>query len=141
MSATMVGRRGKILKLQLSLKRPKTAPPLSSKKKFWTRKQMILGVYLVISDHKNAKKIPHFTIQSRSKNLNLFNILAAAHCTAPFPDAFWKYLETKCLYIPVNLRKMIFVTETQEALIWLNNSLKAARCLDLVKCFKIFHFD
>ena len=42
--------------------------------------------------------------------------------------SFWKHWESKCLYIPVYLRKKFF-------------PFKAACCLGFVKCFKMFHFN
>ena len=55
-------------------------------------------------------------------------------------------LERECLYIFVYLPRKIFIPKTQKGLIWcgggrLNNFLEAARCLNLAKCFTIFHFN
>ena len=66
------------------------------------------------------------------------------HCTISMPPktAFSKQLESKCLYIPANLHKKIFVTETYKVCIWwLNDFLKAACCFYLIKCFKFFNWS
>ena len=60
--------------------------------------------------------------------------------------AFLKQFESKCLYTSVYLPKKIFVPETVRFYlteVWgrLNNFLIAVRCLSLVKCFTIFHFN
>ena len=58
-----------------------------------------------------AKSLTHFTNWCQIKHL---------HCTISMHPkaAFSKHLEIKCLYISANLQKKIFVTETQEVLIW-----------------------
>ena len=61
--------------------------------------------------------------------------------------AFPERLESKCLYIPVNLHKKIsFATEMEEVyvIIWWvrpDNFLKAAYCFYFVKSFNFFHFN
>ena len=62
--------------------------------------------------------------------------------------AFFKHFESKCLYISVYLLKKMFFQRRSKILAggmrsgWrLSNFLRAACCLDLVKCFTIFHFN
>ena len=73
-------------------------------------------------------------------------------CTVSFPDVrellFFKHFDGKCQYISVYLSKKIFVSKTYKILSggiggWgrLNNFLKAACCLALVKWLTIFHFN
>ena len=58
------------------------------------------------------------------------------HCTIfrRSRTAFLEHLESKYLYIPVNLRSKISGGR-------LNNFLQADRCFGLARCFKIFHFN
>ena len=57
------------------------------------------------------------------------------HCTIPRRPkiAFSRHLESKYLCCSRDLERFY--------LVGLNNFLEAARCMDLVKCFKIFHFN
>ena len=59
------------------------------------------------------------------------------HCTFSRRPrtAFSKYWESKCRCIPVCLHKKLLSGGGP------NNFLKEARCLGLVKCFKIFHLN
>ena len=156
MLATMVDRGWKISKLH-RLKCPKTFPVpikrilyqklndlkphtwnLSNNFRFSGRKSQ--------SQEKLAKRITHFTVRFRSKNLTHFtklnslsirkNILSQ-HSQKHYSlykfsskhvfgwcqkkhfhwkwrprTAFPKHLERKCVYVPVNLRKKMFVSET-----------------------------
>ena len=62
--------------------------------------------------------------------------------------AFWKHFESKCVCISVYLLEKIIVPRTQD-FIWcdegcggkLDNFLKTAHCLGLIKCWTIFHFN
>ena len=129
---------------------------------------LIFGVHLLISDflaeslkaNKNWQK-RSLILQYRIKNIlsqhsqNLTHLtnfpwnifLVGVKKNIPLHSAFSRHRESKYLYIPVYLRKKMFVPETWEALIWwgvglgwrvVNNFLKAARYLGLVKCFNFF---
>ena len=63
---------------------------------------------------------------------------------------FLKHLEIKWLYIPVNFCEKILFQRVRKLLSgglvgwvgwWLNNFLKEAHCLVLVKCFTNFYFN
>ena len=134
---------------------------------------------------KLAKKITHFTIKFRSKNLthitnlnspDIENNMLPQHSQRPFSlykfsikhvsvwcqkkhlyctlfwrprTAFLKHFEIKCLYISVYLlKKMFFSKEIVRFYLMesgfrgrLNNFLKVAFCLGLVKCSTMFHFN
>ena len=126
---------------------------------------------------KLAKKITHFTIQFRSKNLAYFtkinsldienNMLQKCNqkpfwlykfsgnmFTAPFLDSkelhSWTTLKANAwIFLYISLRKLLFqrrfylqgFIRQGVGLGRLNNFLKAARCLGLVKCFTIFRFN
>ena len=86
----------------------------------------------------SVKNLTHFTNFPASMFLDGVK-KKHLHCTVsrcPW-TAFSKALESKCQYIPVNLRQNIFVPETQESFMWweLTKFLKTAHCLDLVKVF------
>ena len=109
-------------------------------------KNFIFEVYLLLSDFvcrksqsqlKLAKKITHFKIQFRKKNLtHLTNVTSLSiiknilpqysqkhafgwcqkkhlHCTISRrpTTVFFGHLESKCFYIPVNLRLKVFASE------------------------------
>ena len=113
---------------------------------FWTPSHLIL----IIKCSRNIiKNLSHFTnfpaneflCVSGKKNLHL---TISLHPRA----AFFKHFESKCLYISVYLLKKMFFQRRSKILAggmrggWrLSNLLKAACFLDLVKCFKIFHFN
>ena len=54
---------------------------------------------------------------------------------------FPKHFESKCVYIPVNLRNKIFVQRRRKVLSGggMNNFLNPTRCFSLVKRFKMLH--
>ena len=58
-------------------------------------------------------------------------------------EAFSKHLETKCLYVPVYLRRKILFQRRRKLLSGegMNYCLKATHCLELGKCFEIFNFS
>ena len=103
-----------------------------------------------------AKKITHFTIQFRSKNLTHFTNLSSfeiennmlpkhSQKTLLVYKFSRKHVSGKCLYISVYLSKKILFQRLSKILSsgmgeWgrQNNFLKAACCLGLVKCFTIF---
>ena len=83
-------------------------------------------------------------------------------CTAPFPDAQEllsrsTLIANVCIFMYISLRKFLFERSSKILSVgmggvggggggggggWrLNNFLKAARCLALVKWFTIFHFN
>ena len=67
------------------------------------------------------------------------------HCTISRRPriAFSKHLQRKCLDFLVYLRKEILFWRRRKLSFGggLNNFLKTAHCLDLGKCFKVFHFN
>ena len=86
------------------------------------------GVYLLISD---------FLVESLKTNKDSQKDISGWCQKKKWHRSrigFLEHLESKCLYIPVNLRSKI----SGEGL---NNFLQADHCLGLVKCFKIFHFN
>ena len=96
-----------------------------------------------------AKKLSQFT--NFPANMFLFGVRKII-CTAPFPDAqellSWSTLKANvCIFLYTSLRKFLFqrlskILSGGMGGWWrLNNFLKAARCLGLVKCFTIFHFN
>ena len=73
-------------------------------------------------------------------------------CTAPFLDAqelhSWSTLKANvCIFLYISLKKILFprCSNVLSGGGWvggrLNKFLKAVRCLDLAKCFTIFHFN
>ena len=58
-------------------------------------------------------------------------------------EPFSKHLETKCLYVPVYLRRKILFQRRRKFLSGegMNYCLKATHCLELGKCFEIFNFN
>ena len=96
-----------------------------------------------------AKKFSQFT--NFPANMFLFGVRKII-CTAPFPDAqellsLSTLKANVCIFLYISLKKFLF-QRCSKILSggmggWgrLNNFLKAARCLDLVKCFTIFHFN
>ena len=83
-------------------------------------------------------------------NMFLFDVRKII-CIAPFPDAqellSWSTLKANiCIFLHISLRKFLFqrlskILSGGMGGWWrLNNFLKAARCLGLVKCFTIFDF-
>ena len=111
------------------------------------------------------KKITHFTnplkmMCSQNKAFPLYKFCSkrnAAWCQKKHLNcstlwcertAYWKHFESKCVCISVYLLEKIIVPKTQD-FIWcdegcgnkLNNFLKAAHCLGLIKCCTIFHFN
>ena len=130
------------------------------------------------------KKITHFTIQFRSKNLTHFTNLNSFeiennmlpkhsqktfsvykfsnrnvsvwcqkkhfHCTISWRPrtTFLRHLESRCLYISVNLPKKCSLQRRSKILCGgmrggerLNKFLKAARCLGFVNGFTIFQIN
>ena len=96
-----------------------------------------------------AKKLSQFT--NVPANMLLFGVRRFI-CTASFPDAqellSWSILKANvCIFLYISLRKFLFqrlskILSGGMGGWWrLNNFLKAARCLGLVKCFTIFHFN
>ena len=97
-----------------------------------------------------AKKLSQFT--NFPANKFLFGVRKNI-CTAPFPDATellsWSTLKANvCIFLCISQRKVFF--QRRSKILsggmggwgdWMNNFLKAARCLALVKCFTIFHFN
>ena len=96
-----------------------------------------------------AKKLSQFT--NFPANMFLFGVRKII-CTAPFPDAqellSWSTLKANAyIFLYISLRKFLFqrlskILSGGMGGWWrLNNFLKAARCLGLVKCFTIFHVE
>ena len=96
-----------------------------------------------------AKKIYQFP--NFPANMLLFGVRKNI-CTAPFPDAqellSWSTLKANvCIFLYISLRKILFQRRSKilsgDMGGWgrMNNFLKAACCLTLVKCFTIFHFN
>ena len=86
-----------------------------------------------------AKKLTHYT----NFPANMFPVGVRKNiCTAPFLEAQELHSQSKCFYILVNDCKKFLFQRRRKTLSggWLNNFLKATRCLGLVKCFNIFHF-
>ena len=103
----------------------------------------------IICSQNTAKKLSQFT--NFPANMFLFGVRKNI-CTAPFPDAqellSWSTLKANvCIFLYICLRKFLFqrlskILSGGMGGWWrLNNFLKAARCLGLVKCFTIFHFN
>ena len=75
------------------------------------------------------------------KNICTPSFLDAQNC---IPEAFWKRM---IVYLYISVRKDLFQRRSKILSDgwWnggrLNNFLKVSRCLDLVKCFTIFHFN
>ena len=96
-----------------------------------------------------AKKLSQFT--NFPANMFLFGVRKII-CTAPFPDAqellsLSTLKANVCIFLYISLKKILFqrcskiLSDGMGDWGRLNNFLKAARCLDLVKCFTIFHFN
>ena len=99
------------------------------KKYTYTTQLKIHSLYKFFSKHVPGwchKKHLHCTISGRSRT------------------TFSKHWEIKCLYFPVYLRNKIFVPQKQRKLLFggrLNRFFKAARCLNLIKYFKVSPFN
>ena len=103
----------------------------------------------IICSRNIAKNVSDFT--NFLANIFLFGVRKNI-CTAPFLDAqelhSWSTLKANvCIFLYISVRKFLFqiLSKILSGGIgdwWrLNNFLKAARCLGLVKCFTIFHFN
>ena len=121
------------------------------------------------SQHKPANRITHFILQFSLKNIthftnlnslnfpaNIFNWLVsekafALHLFWTTKNCILEALRTckqmslySCIYILVYFRKKIFLPGSggREGVVRrLDNFLKVARCLGLVKCLKNFYFN
>ena len=115
------------------------------------------------SQQKLAKKITDFSIRFNSKHLTYFINLTCfclmpekKNCNGPFLDT--QELQSSstlkanvCIFLYISLKKILFqrLCKILSGGIgggigggWrLNNFLKAAHCLDIVKCFTIFHLN
>ena len=96
-----------------------------------------------------AKNLSDFT--NFPVNMFLFGVRKNI-CTAPFLDGqelhSWNTLKANvCIFLYISVRKCLFQRRSKILYGWgwvggrLNNFLKAAHCLCLVKCFTIFHFN
>ena len=103
-----------------------------------------LNIIKSIFPQNTAKKLTNFT--NFPANMFLADFRKSI-CIVPFVEdkelhslRTWKANVCKCLYF--SARK--FLLPRGRKLLsggWLNNFLKAACCLGLVKCFKMFHFN
>ena len=107
------------------------------------------------SQQKLANKISHFTIKFRSKNLihftnlNLLNIVKnilpqhSQKAYSPYKFSTLQHVsgfQKKHLHSNISRSPRTAFSKNLSGG-GLNNFFKATRCLGLVKCFKIFHFN
>ena len=82
----------------------------------------------------------YFSVCCQKKTSTLHNLFTPKNVSL-------KHFESKCLVISVYLRysrdvvRFYLVGWGGGAMERLNNFIKAARCLDLARCFSIFHFN
>ena len=98
---------------------------------------------------KHSQK-PFSVYKFYSKHVSVWYQKKHLHCTISWHlrTTFLKHSESKCLYISVYLSNKFLYQRRIKILSgdmggWgrLNNFLKVAYCLSLVKCFTIFHFN
>ena len=124
---------------------PGTKKKFGPKKKSWSTNFRSSGGKSQ-GHQKLSKKITHFTIQFRSENLTRLKDLNSLkirhlHCTLSWHPrtAFSENLESKCLYIPVNVCSEIFVPEMSEAFKWcFKNVLKSFTFIEIFGNSTIF---
>ena len=108
-----------------------------------------LLILKITCSQNTAKKLSQFT--NFPANMFLFGVRKII-CTEPFSDAqellSWSTLKANvCIFLYISLRKWLLqrcskILSGGMGGWWrLNNFLKAARFLSLVKCFTIFHFN